>query len=392
MRIAMYTDAFHPFSSGVTTAVIASANMLASGGHQVFIQAPRPKNPVDLSFLHANVQVHFVRAIDVVIYKDFRLGTSIPLFLKEIKAFQPEIIHVHTPGPVGLEGTMVAKRLKLPCVQTFHTYYTDPDNLRMFGLSNQSIGQLYEQGSWKALKALTRFYAATFTPSEYVKNDLLEHTFPGKIIVTPNVLSSHAVAPPLKTRRKPTRFIYVARQSPEKRIDLLLRTFAKLVTKNPEFELHLIGDGPAQDDLFHLSQQLKIGQHIRWYGRIPHDDLMRDHLYQNGDIFLSASRYETFGYTTLEAIAQGLPVVTVDFRANAEIVGDAGWLIQNTEDEELFIRRLAKAAWDASQSDINTVRTHAKHQAQKYTAEYLLPIYEAAYQTVLSDSETVQPS
>lgn len=388
MRIAMYTDSFHPFSSGVTTAVVATANMLAAGGHKIFIQAPRPKQPVDLSFLHKNITVHFVRAIDVMIYPDFRLGTNIPLFLKEIREFEPDIIHVHTPGSVGLEGTLVAKRLKVPCVQTFHTYVMDSDILKLFKVNNERIGQVFEQGGWRAMNAISKAYARTFAPSAFVEADLLEHNHPVPIVVTPNVLPAMALAPAVKSRKKPKKFIYVARQSHEKRIDLVLKAFAQILKKDPELELHLIGDGPAQTELFQLSQQLGIGPAVRWYGRIPHAELMRDHLFQKGDIFLSASPYETFGYTTLEALAQGVPVVTIDFRANAEIVGDAGWVVPNTDDETLLVRRLAKAAWTAIQSDISHMRNAARHQAEKFSPEKLLPIYEQAYQSVLDESKS----
>lgn len=383
MRIAMFTDAFFPFASGVTTAVIELANMMAEAGHDIFIQAPRPKEPVDLSFLHPRVHVHYVRAIDVVMYPDFRLSTSIPLFLKEIRAFKPDLIHVHTPLSIGLEGTLIAKRLKLPVVQTFHTYHMDHENLKMMGINNERIGPLFEKGGWKAMNALARLYDATFVPTESVKNDLIEHNCPGEILLTPNILSQSALHRFPKTRRQPKNFIYVARQSFEKRIDLLLRAFALMHQQDPDLILHLIGSGPAQTELFALSLKLGIGPNIRWYGRIPHDDLLKEKHYQKGEIFLTASRYETFGYTTLEALAQGLPVVAIDYRANKEIVGPAGWLVSDTDDETLLVRRLARAALKALEADHTEMHAQAYEQAQKYTPAKLLPVYEAVYQSVL---------
>ncbi len=379
MRIAMYTDSFHPFTSGVTTAVTNLANMLAAAGHQIFIQAPRPKTPIDLSFLHPNIQVQFVRAVDVLIYPDFRLGTNIPLFLTDIKAFQPDIIHVHTPASVGLEGTLIAKRLKIPVVQTFHTYY----DLKMFRVNNETLGQMFDQGGWRALAMLSRLYDATLAPTEEVFQDLQEQSFPGDIFRTPNVLAEDAFAPLPKSRKKPKKFIYVARHSSEKQIDTLLHAFALAYQRDPSFELHLIGNGPAQKDLFSLSLKLGIGPAVRWYGKIPHAQLLRDRFFQRGDIFVTASCMETFGYTTLEALAQGLPVVAFNVKANAEIIGDAGWLIPQSETEEVRIRTLARALWDSSQEDLHPLRSKAQKQAQKFTAQTLLPLYEEVYESVI---------
>lgn len=379
----MYTDAFYPFASGVTTAVIELANMMAEAGHDIFIQAPRPKESVDLSFLHPRIHVHYVRAIDVVIYPDFRLSTNIPLFLKEIRAFQPDLIHVHTPLSIGLEGTLIAKRLRIPLIQTFHTYHMDHENLKMMGINNERIGPLFEKGGWKAMTALTRLYDATFVPSKSVQKDLIEHNCPGEIILTPNILSESALHRYPKTRRQPRNFIYIARQSFEKRIDLLLRAFALMHQQVPDLTLHLVGSGPAQTELFALSLKLGIGPSVRWYGRVAHDELLKEKYYQKGEIFLTASRYETFGYTTLEALAQGLPVVAIDHRANKEIIGPAGWVVDDAVDETLLIRRLARAGLKALEADQNEMHRLAFEQADTYSAAKLLPVYEAAYQAVL---------
>jgi 1,2-diacylglycerol 3-alpha-glucosyltransferase len=65
--------------------------------------------------------------------------------LDEIEAFAPDLVHVHTPGPVGLLGVVAARRLGLPVVHTYHTdlhAYADAYRVPV-----------------SALNALTRLYA-----------------------------------------------------------------------------------------------------------------------------------------------------------------------------------------------------------------------------------------
>jgi 1,2-diacylglycerol 3-alpha-glucosyltransferase len=384
MRIAMYTDAFYPVVSGVATAVLILANALAEAGHQVFVQAPSPKHEADLSFLHPNVTVKYVRAIDIVIYPDFRLGTSLPLSLSDIRDFNPDLIHVHTPLSVGLEGILVSKRLKIPLIQTFHTYFMDEETFKLIGIRNAQLGRIISRGGWRLNRVLSRLCDATIAPTEFVAADLREHGTPEPIVVCPNLLSENAYAKQTRRNQQVRSFLYVGRLSPEKRVDLLLRSFALARQKLPDTELIIVGDGPERQALFDLSLKLKISSHVRWFGKIPHHDLIEQRLYHLGDVFVTLSRFETFGYTTLEAMAHQLPVIALASRANTEVIGKAGFLIPDTANREAAVTAAAKKMVAVGQKDLEPLRQKAYEQAQKYSPRHLLPAYEKVYRDVLA--------
>ena len=383
MRIAMYTDSFFPYLSGVATAVLVLAEALSEVGHEVFIQAPRPKNPVDLSFLPKNVHVHFVPSIDVIIYPDMRIGTNIPLFLKDLKEFSPDIIHVHTPLSVGLEGYITAKRLGLPLIQTFHTYFMDETALRVIGVRNHRLARLLNHGGWRFNRVLSQLCDATITPTHYVAKDLRSHQTPGPILVCPNMLSADSFARHPDGKKQARTLLFVGRLSPEKRVDLLLRSFALARKKISDLELTLIGDGPERTALFHLSLELGISEAVRWYGAIPHQELLDRRLYHQGDVFVTLSRFETFGYTTLEALAHQLPVIALRSKANTEVVGSAGFLIADTPDPELAVKRAAKMIISVCDQDLSKLRQQALAQAEKYQPQTLLPDYLSAYELAI---------
>lgn len=387
MRIAFYTDSFYPYVSGVATAAVNLAQNLAEAGHDIFIQAPEPKKPTDTSFLHKNIHMNFCPAIDVLIYPDFRLGTGLPLSLQKIRTFDPDIIHIHTPLTFGLEGILTAKALKKPVVQTFHTYFMDPDAMKLFGIYNKRVASVIENGGWRFHRGVSRFIDATIAPSEFVAKDLIKEKTPGEIFLCPNMLEKDAFLEPKKipTDRLPT-LIFVGRLSVEKRIHLLLKTVAELKKKGLLFPLVLIGDGPEREKLFKLSFDLGISSQISWKGKIPHHELIAKGLYQTGDIFFTLSHFETFGYTTAEAMAQGLPVLATRSRANKEIIGRGGVVVPESSSEATTVAAAVKVLGHYDHYDWNSLAKAAHEEVQKYYPKQVTTEYERIYREVLKNS------
>ncbi len=385
MRIAMYTDTFVPYISGVSTAVVMLANTLAENGHAVFIQAPGPKEEVDLSFLHPRVTVKYVRAVDIVIYPDFRLGTNLPLSLQDIREFAPDLIHVHTPLSVGLEGFLISRRLHLPLIQTFHTYFMDQEALKILGIRNERLARLISRGGWRLNRVLTRWCDVTIAPTNYVAKDLRQHAAAEPIVVCPNILPANAFARHPQARAHAETLLFVGRLSLEKRIDLLIQAYALARQTVPNLKLTIIGDGPERQNLFDLALNLHASDGIRWFGKIPHYELMTQHLYHEGDIFVTLSRFETYGYTTLEAMAHELPVIALSSRANTEVIGKSGLLVPDTTQRERAIRSVARKIITATQLPLKPLRHAAYEQALHYHPSQLLPRYEAIYQQAIAD-------
>jgi glycosyltransferase involved in cell wall biosynthesis len=119
----------------------------------------------------------------------------------------------------------------------------------------------------------------------------------------------------------------VSRLAPEKGIDVLLRAAADLVAGGAEFELNIVGDGPARDDLVSLAQELGVYPVTKFHGQ--RQDVAR--FLRDADIFVLPSRSEGLGIAAIEAMSASLPVVASAVGGIPEVVVDGvtGSLIQS---------------------------------------------------------------
>ena len=109
--------------------------------------------------------------------------------------------------------------------------------------------------------------------------------------------------------------LYCGRLTREKGADLLADAFLAARDRDPRLHLCLAGGGPEEDAL-----RDRLGEHATFLGWLEGDALAR--AYASADLFLFASRTDTFGQVLLEAQASGLPVVAVAEGGPCSIVED----------------------------------------------------------------------
>ncbi len=100
--------------------------------------------------------------------------------------------------------------------------------------------------------------------------------------------------------------MYAGRLSPEKNLLFLFRALSPLLRKG-ECRLLLVGGGPMREELEREGRRLDIVPAVRFTGSI------RDPVkyFSLADIFVSPSRYESFGQAILEAMASARPVIAL---------------------------------------------------------------------------------
>jgi glycosyltransferase involved in cell wall biosynthesis len=98
--------------------------------------------------------------------------------------------------------------------------------------------------------------------------------------------------------------LYVGRQTQEKGADLLADAFLRAYEADPRLHLVLAGGGPEEHAL-----RERLGARASFLGWQEGEELAQT--YASADIFLFASRTDTFGQVILESQASGLPVVAV---------------------------------------------------------------------------------
>ena len=109
--------------------------------------------------------------------------------------------------------------------------------------------------------------------------------------------------------------LYAGRLTREKGVDLLADAFLEGHRLRPSLHLVIAGGGPEEAAL-----RARLGDAADFLGWLEGDDLAR--AYADADVFLFASRTDTFGQVILEAQASGLAVVAVDEGGPRALIDD----------------------------------------------------------------------
>lgn len=133
-----------------------------------------------------------------------------------------------------------------------------------------------------------------------------------------------------------------------KRFDNVVRAVPLVLQRFPDIKFAIVGrKGPGFDILPQLASQLHVEQHVEFPGRV--DEQTKNDYLRRALILAQPTCYEGFGVAQMEAIAHGVPVVTSDAGAVAEVVGDAGLYCDKDSPPDIarkIIQLLEdKAAW-----------------------------------------------
>ena len=129
--------------------------------------------------------------------------------------------------------------------------------------------------------------------------------------------------------------LYVGRVYYRKRIEFLLRAFAR-IREEENAKLWIVGPGNIRN-YQRLARELGIGRSVAFTGVVDRETLGR--FYRECDVFAFPSACEGFGLVLLEAMINGLPAVACRNTAIPEVVGNSGVLV-DPHDINLFADEL----------------------------------------------------
>lgn len=167
---------------------------------------------------------------------------------------------------------------------------------------------------------------------------------PDLVEVVPNPIpqSLLAVKPALISEKR--HILCLGRLMNSKQIDHIIRAFSNIVATSPDWELHIIGDGPERHNLQILTDQLALSDKVRFFGAVdqPYPQIAAC------DIFAMASKFEGFPNALLEALALGRATVVYDCPSGpAEMTGHGSIAkLIPLDDQQQFIDALSELVAD----------------------------------------------
>ncbi|HRK30759.1 MAG TPA: glycosyltransferase [Tepidisphaeraceae bacterium] len=276
--------------------------------------------------------------------KNFRplVSTALPYYPQQAIALPPfstmlswakkqkfDMIHLSTPGPVGLCGWLIARWLRIPFAATYHTdfpAYVD----RLSG------SRIVTGGTSVFMKWFYRPATLVFARSREYHEILI------KLGIAPNRLRT--IRPAINLRRfnadyrnpdiwqrfgvtEPLRLLYIGRVSVEKNLQTLVDAFKLISARRRDVALVVAGDGPFREPM----KSMLAGTPSYVLG-VQTDQTLAE-LYCAADLFAFPSRTDTLGQVVMESQACGLPALVSDEGGPKTIVqhGETGRVVQGID-------------------------------------------------------------
>ena len=353
LRLAIFTESYFPYLSGVTVSTETLARGLGAAGHEVLLAAPRPSAGTEAGSDGASgPEPEYAWLPSYQAPPPAPPGYRMPLpvpsdALRRAREFAPDVVHAQSPFISGLMARRLAQHLRAPLVFTHHTRFADYSHY---------LGPLARPGARVVEAYLRDFWggcAAVVAPGGELASEISarlgRRRRPLVRVIPTGVEVGMIQGLPARDLRE--RFgwpadsvvaVSVGRLAAEKSVALLVEAFARAASTDERLRLLLVGGGPAEAALRERAAAPDLHGRAALAGRLPRLEALA--LAKGADLFVFASRTETQGLVLAEALAAGLPVLALAGPGVEDSVRDGvdGTVIRGAGEGELGAR-LAEA-------------------------------------------------
>ncbi len=386
MKIAIFTDAYEPHTSGVTTSIKMLKEALIKMGHKVYIVTANLEK-YRFKYDEKN-NIIYIPGVKTGIYKTRLTSVYSRKALKIIKSWDLDIIHSQTEFAIGTFSRIVAKKLNIPIVHTYHTMLEDYVHYVTHGH--------FDNWGKKIVVKLTKYFCEKKCDELIVPTDKIKELFTLKYEISKhiNVIptgidtikfeKNEVIDKEVKKLKKKYNFNKddfiigcVGRIAKEKSLDKLLKYFKKLSEVSRKYKLIIVGEGPELRELKDLSSSLGLDDKVIFTGLVNYEKIP---IYYNlFDVMTSFSKTETQGLTIIEALAASKPVICIDDESFREMVQHNynGFLFNNYQEFRDNILKLGNQEELYETMCINAKNSVYKYSKEVFAAEILKVYYKA---------------
>jgi len=336
MRILFISDVYFPRINGVSTSMQTFSRELRRLGHHITLVVPDygQGSPAEAGVLRIPSRGVWLDPEDRMMH--YRALTDLE---ERLRGENHDLIHIHTPFVAHYAGLRLARRLKLPRVETYHTFFEEylyhyvpflPRGTLRYAARRLARTQCNAVDALvvpsAAMAEVLKDYGVT-TPMEILPTGIELERFTGGDGA--RFRAAHGIAP-----QRPV-LLHVGRVAFEKNIVFLLRVLCRVRLELPEALLIIAGEGPAIHALRREALALGVFDNILFVGNMDRTTALLD-CYRAADVKLFASRTETQGLVLLEAMALGVPVVSTAVMGTRDVLRRGCGALVAEEDEAQF--------------------------------------------------------
>lgn len=368
MRVAIFTDNDFQKVNGVTTTLSAVLRYAPSSMALRVYTADAVG--ADRSDYLAVKSVGF----PIPFYKEMRMYIPrLAEYRRRLLADRIDLIHLTTPGPLGLVAMRLARSLRLPMVGTFHTDLAAYTRILSGSAALGSLMREYMRWPYGRCDRV-------LVPSEATRQLLIGARGDAtRIGIWTRGVNTDAFSPARRdaalraswgvSDTRPA-ILYVGRVSREKGLDLLPAMQRQLRARGTPHRFVVVGQGPMLEELRRTMEDTVFT------GTLDRQAITT--AFASADVFLFPSRTDTAGNVVLEAQASGLPVLVSDAGGPQENMRDGvtGWVVGGVSPEAWvgrMDRLLAEPALRARMSA--EARTYASGRRWETALEPLYRTY-----------------
>jgi len=279
---------------------------------------------------------------------------------KLLKENEYDINHTHFIIPTGIVSYL---KRRIPYIITSHGSDVPNYNPDRFGLQHKLLKPLWNK--------IVKNAMCITTPTEYLKNLILEGCYYDKIKVIPNGIHSEKFIP----KKKSEKILVVSRLFERKGVQYVINAMKDI----KDYELVICGDGPYKEQLEQQISKLD-NNNIHLLGYVSDERLKYE--YETSSIFVFTSSAENFPVVLLEAMASGCAIITTNTTGCPEVVGDTASFVRPKNPEDIRNALIKLINNDELRSELGAKAR--KRVEEEFAWEKIAKQYLSIYEEVIS--------
>ncbi|WP_315760249.1 glycosyltransferase family 1 protein [Sphingomonas sp. Y38-1Y] len=334
LRIALFSGNYNYVRDGANQALNRLVEYLERRGAAVRVYSPVSRTP---AFVPQGTLVG-VPSLSIPGRAEYRLGLGLPRSIRrDVRAFAPDLFHLSAPDWTGTAAQTFARSLGVPVVASLHTRFEKYADF---------YGARFVRPAME--RHLDRFYGRSdrvLVPTQAIADEFEAAGLGGRIAIWGRGVDRVRFDPQRRSQAWRARhgippdgvaLLFFGRLVREKGLADFADVCDRLTASGVKVHPVVVGEGPERGWLAKRLPAARLTGHLQ--GEALGEAVA------SADIFLNPSITEAFGNVTLEAMASGLPSVSVDVASASALLNNGSGLLYTPGDLDAATAHVARLA------------------------------------------------